>query len=61
LRKETEHSSIKRSGSRESFGQFTVGSSTILTRGMMLNAVLGIDLGNDEPKYSFTFSLPVMY
>jgi hypothetical protein len=61
FRKETEDSGIRRSGSKEAFGLFTIGASTILTRDMMLNAVLGIGLGSDAPRYSLTFSLPVAF
>lgn len=61
FRKEIELNGVKSPGSKAAFGMFSVGASSILARDVMLNAQLGIGLGNEAPKYTFVISLPITF
>lgn len=47
-------------GSDQTYGIATLGASSVLSRDLTLVTQLGIGLGNDAPKYSFTVSLPIL-
>lgn len=56
-----ENNGIKLAGSEQTYGVATLGASSVLSRDTTLVTQLGIGLGNDAPKYSFTVSLPILF
>jgi hypothetical protein len=60
-RKKTELNGIRVLGSEQTFGTLNLGASSVLSRDMTLITQVGIGLGNDAPKYSFTVSLPILF
>lgn len=60
-RQEQEFRGSKIGGSDQTFGLFTVGASSVLSRDLTLVTQIGLGLGNDAPKYSFTVALPILF
>lgn len=60
-RKKQENNGITLEGSDQTYGIATFGASSVLSRDLTLVTQLGIGMGNDAPKYSFTISLPILF
>lgn len=60
-RKKQETNGLTLEGSDQTYGIATFGASSILSRDLTLVTQLGIGMGNDAPKYSFTVSLPILF
>ena len=60
-RKKQETNGITLEGSDQTYGIATIGASSVLSRDLTLVTQLGIGMGNDAPKYSFTISLPILF
>ncbi len=60
-RQRQERNGVKLSGSDETYGMAVLGASSVLSRDVTLVTQLGIGLGSDAPKYSFTVSLPILF
>lgn len=60
-RKKQETNGISLAGSEQTYGIASFGAASVLSRDLTLIAQLGIGLGNDAPKYSFTLSLPILF
>ncbi|HJV51748.1 MAG TPA: hypothetical protein VJ652_09830 [Noviherbaspirillum sp.] len=60
-RKKQETNGITLEGSDQTYGIATIGASSVLSRDLTLVTQLGIGMGNDAPKYSFTVSLPILF
>lgn len=59
--KETEFFGRKIAGSDQTVGTFTVGGSTLLARGILLNLSAAIGLTNHADDFSITVSLPIRF
>ncbi|WP_052452541.1 hypothetical protein [Noviherbaspirillum autotrophicum] len=60
-RKKQENNGITLEGTDQTYGIATIGASSVLSRDLTLVTQLGIGMGNDAPKYSFTISLPILF
>jgi hypothetical protein len=60
-RKEQENNGLKISGSDQTYGIVSVGASSVLSRDVTLLTQVGIGVGNDAPKYSFSVAVPILF
>lgn len=60
-RQKQESNGMELAGSDQTYGIFTLGASSVLSRDVTLITRFGIGVGNDAPKYSFNFSLPILF
>lgn len=60
-RQKLEQNGIKIPGSEQTYGILNLGVSSVLSRDMTLITQLGVGLGNDAPKYSFSVFLPILF
>ena len=60
-RKKQENNGISLAGSEQTYGIASFGATSVLSRNLTLISQLGIGLGNDAPKYSFTIALPIYF
>lgn len=60
-RQKQEINGAELAGSDQTYGIFTLGASSVLSRDVTLITRFGIGVGNDAPKYSFNFSLPILF
>lgn len=59
-RQKQETNGVAIDGSDQTYGIVTIGASSVLSRDTTLITRVGIGLGNDAPKYSFSISLPIL-
>ncbi len=52
---------IKIPGSEQNIGMFNLGASSIISKKVMMNVVLGIGLSNDAPKYQIGVTVPILF
>ena len=52
---------VKIPGSEQTYGTFSIGASSVLSRDVMLITSLGLGLGSDAPDYSLNVSLPITF
>jgi hypothetical protein len=60
-RREQENNGLKISGSDQTYGIVSVGASSVLSRDVTLLTQVGIGVGNDAPKYSFSVAVPILF
>lgn len=60
-RQKQEVNGNKIQGSEQTYGIVNIGTSSILSRNTMLQATVGIGVGEDAPDYSFNLSLPINF
>lgn len=60
-RQEQEQNGAKIAGSDQTYGLVTLGASSVLSRDVTLVTRVGIGVGNDAPKYSFSIALPILF
>jgi hypothetical protein len=60
-RKEQENNGLKINGSDQTYGIVSVGASSVLSRDVTLLTQVGIGIGNDAPKYSFSVAVPILF
>jgi hypothetical protein len=59
-RQKQELNGIKTPGSERTYGVFTLGASSVLSRDVTLVSRFGIGVGNDAPAYSVSIGLPIL-
>lgn len=59
-RQKQETNGIAIAGSDQTYGIATLGASSVLSRDTTLITRIGIGLGNDAPKYTFSIALPIL-
>jgi hypothetical protein len=60
-RKEQELNGVTARGSDRTYGIVTLGAASVVSRDVTLLTQVGIGLGNDAPKYSLSFTLPILF
>lgn len=60
-RREQEQNGVRIGGSDQTYGMVTLGASSVLSRDMTLVTRVGIGVGNDAPKYTFSVTLPILF
>lgn len=60
-RKEQENNGLKINGSDQTYGIVSLGASSVLSRDVTLLTQVGIGVGNDAPKYSFSVAVPILF
>ncbi|MEN3365553.1 MAG: hypothetical protein V7606_2827 [Burkholderiales bacterium] len=60
-RKEQELNGLRTRGSDQTYGIVTLGAASVLSRDVALLTQVGVGVGNDAPKYSFSFTLPILF
>ena len=58
---ELEIGGLEIDGSDQTIGTFTIGASSVLDRGVLLDVAGSIGLTNDGPDYSVFISLPIRF
>lgn len=61
FRQKQEQYGLKIAGTEQAYGVMSIGASAALTRSTMLNTQLGLGMGSDAPRYSFSVSLPIIF
>lgn len=60
-RREQEQNGVRVGGSDQTYGMVTLGATSVLSRDMTLVTRVGIGVGNDAPKYTFSVALPILF
>lgn len=60
-RQRQEINNTKVSGSEQTYGLVSIGTSSILSRNTMLQATVGLGVGDDAPDYSIGIALPITF
>ena len=60
-RREQEQNGVKIGGSDQTYGLVTLGASSVLSRDVTLVTRVGIGVGSDAPKYTFSVALPILF
>ena len=60
-RKESEVNGREVNGTEQTYGVVSIGASSILSRNVMLQTSVGFGVGDDAPKYSLNFALPIAF